>query len=48
MILVSQLAKSFGGARALETLLSSLSLAVFSPDATGPDHSGDAVPASLQ
>jgi len=38
----------FGGARALETLLSSLSLAVFSPDATGPDHSGDAVPTSLQ
>lgn len=37
----------FGGALALENMLASLSLAVFSTEATGPDHSGDAVCASL-
>jgi len=37
----------FGGALALETMLSSLSLAAFSTEATGPRHSGDAVSASL-
>ena len=37
----------FGGALALETMLASLSLAVFSTEATGPGHSGDAVSASL-
>ena len=37
----------FGGALALENMLSSLSLAVFSTEATGPDHAGDTVSASL-
>ena len=36
------------GANALENLLSSLSLAVFSPGATGPDQTSDSASASLQ
>ncbi|MFT3757185.1 MAG: DEAD/DEAH box helicase family protein [Pseudoxanthomonas sp.] len=40
-------ARLFGGTNALETLLSSLSLAVFSSDATGPGHTGDTTSTSL-
>lgn len=40
-------ARLFGGAKALENMLVSLSLAVFSPEATGPSQAGEATSAAL-